>query len=542
MLQPRRYQLEAVDSIFNYWQSNQNKGNPVVVMPVGSGKSLTMAHFIKTCFQKYGQYMSKILIVTHVKELIEQDYEAIVNYWNGCDIGIYSASLKSKQIHNKIICCGVQSIAKNYQDFGKVNCIVIDECHLVPQKQETTYRRLIAGLKCINPKLKVVGFTGTPYRLDCGYITDNGIFDEITYNMCTVDMFEWLIENHYLCDAVPRRPDFQIDVSEVGIRGGEYIERELQKAVDKDEVTRLALTETIKLASDRKHWLVFCAGVEHANHVSEFLNNNGITCTVISGDLDMTTRRERIEGFKSGKYKACANVNVLSTGFNFPDIDCLVMLRPTQSVSLYIQACGRGIRYSPNKENCLVLDFAGNVARLGCINDPIKPKKKSEKKRGEGLGQAPVKVCPKCHTYCATTAKFCPCCNYEFPHETKISAHASLQEIIKKRQKEEERTFSVSKIKYAKIPTKNGMQVLVTYFSGVQAVAKDWINLESTTPFVRTNATTWVKYRNKTDYEPKDAQELLVMCLQGKMKEPKAITVKTQNGYNRITKYEFDDE
>ena len=116
-------------------------------MPVGSGKSLTMAHFIKTCFDRYGSHMSKILIVTHVKELIEQDYEAVIDYWQGCDIGIYSASLKSKQVHNKVICCGVQSIAKTYADFGKVNCIVIDECHLVPLKQETTYRRLIAGLK-----------------------------------------------------------------------------------------------------------------------------------------------------------------------------------------------------------------------------------------------------------------------------------------------------------------------------------------------------------------------------------------------------------
>lgn len=539
MLQPRRYQIEAVESVFNYWNTHNNQGNPCIVMPVGSGKSLTMAHFIKTCFDRYGSHMSKILIVTHVKELIEQDYEAVIDYWQGCDIGIYSASLKSKQVHNKVICCGVQSIAKTYADFGKVNCIVIDECHLVPLKQETTYRRLIAGLKCINPKLKVVGFTGTPYRLDCGYITDNGIFNDITYNMCTVEAFEWLINNHYLCDAVPRRPDFQIDVSDVKIRGGEFVEKELQNAVDKEEVTRLALSESMKLAQDRKHWLVFCAGVEHAKHVSDYLNEHGIPCTVISGDLDMTTRRERIEGFKSGKYRAVANVNVLSTGFNFPDIDCLIMLRPTQSVSLYIQACGRGIRYSPNKENCLVLDFAGNVARLGCINDPVKPKKKAEKKKGEGLGQAPVKVCPKCHTYCATTAKFCPCCDYEFPHETQITAHASLQAIIKKRQAEEEKTFDVNKITYAKVQTKNGWQVLVSYFSGIQRVAQDWINLDSTVPFIKTNAELWVKYRNLTDYMPKNAQELLVMCLQGKMKEPKKITVKSQNGYNRITKADF---
>lgn len=541
VIKPRQYQLDAVNSIFNYWSNNGNKGNPCIVMPVGSGKSLTMAHFVKTCFDKFGSKMSKILIMTHVKELIEQDYQAVIDYWNGADIGIYSASLKSKNVKNKIVCCGVQSVANSYADFGKVNCLVIDECHLVPVKQETTYRKVIAGLKAINPKLKVIGFTGTPFRLDCGVITENGIFDDIVYNMCTVDKFEWLIENKFLCDAVPKRPDFQIDVSGVKTRGGEYIEKELQNAVDKEEVTRLALTESIKLAEDRKHWLIFCTGVEHANHVSEFLNEHDVPCTVISGDLDMKTRQERIADFKSGKYRAVANVNVLSTGFNFPDIDCLIMLRPTQSVSLYIQACGRGIRYSPNKENCLVLDFAGNVARLGCINDPVPMRKKKEKHDGE-CGQAPVKVCPKCHTYVSASATVCPCCAYEFPKTTQLTAHASLRAIIKKKNEETEKMFDISKISYTKIQTKNGVQLLVTYFSGVQAVGKDWINLESGKSFSANIAKTWVNYRNMTTYFPKDTQELLVMCLQGKMREPKRIAVKSVNGYNRITRYDFEDK
>lgn len=543
MITLRPYQEEAINSIFKYWQKTANRGNPVVVMPVGSGKSPTMAGFIKRCYDKFGTRMSKVLVITHVKELIEQDYEAIVDFWPGAPLGVYSASLNKKQTDNRIICCGVQSIAKpeTYKKFGKVNCLVIDECHLVPAKEETTYRRLIAGLKEINPKLKVVGFTGTPFRLDCGWITENGIFDDIVYNMCTVETFDWLIRNNYMCDAIPRRPEFQIDVSNVKIRGGEYVEKELQAAVDTDAVTRAALNETMQLAKDRKHWLIFCTGVEHAKHVVEYLNKAGIASTVISGDLDMTTRRERIDGFKSGKYRAVANVNVLSTGFNYPDIDCLVMLRPTQSVSLYIQACGRGIRYSPNKENCLILDFAGNVARLGCINDPLQPKKKSGKKRDDGEGTAPVKVCPKCNCYAPASAKFCPACNYEFPTETKLTAHASLDEIIKRKQKQEtEKTVEVTHVKYAKIQTKNGVQVLVEYRSGIQTVAKDWINIESEKSFFATAAKEWIRIRSKDGYIPKNTQELLVMCLSGKMREPKAITVKTSGGYNRIVSYDFD--
>ena len=248
----RPYQLEAVESIFKYWHKTENKGNPVVVMPVGSGKTLTMSYLVRTCFDRYGNYMSKVLVVTHVKELIEQDYEGIVDYWPGAPVGIYSASLNKKQTDNRIICCGVQSIAKpeTYKKFGKVNCIIIDECHLVPAKAETTYRRLISGLKEINPKLKVIGFTGTPFRLDCGWITENGIFDDIVYNMCTVEAFDWLIQNNFMCDAIPRRPEFQIDVSNVKIRGGEFVEKDLQQAVDTDAVTRAALNETIQLAKD----------------------------------------------------------------------------------------------------------------------------------------------------------------------------------------------------------------------------------------------------------------------------------------------------
>lgn len=540
----RPYQLEAVESIFKYWHKTENKGNPVVVMPVGSGKTLTMSHLVKTCFNRYGNYMSKVLVVTHVKELIEQDYEGIIDYWPGAPVGIYSASLNKKQTDNRIICCGVQSIAKpeTYRKFGKVNCIIIDECHLVPAKAETTYRRLISGLKEINPKLKVIGFTGTPFRLDCGWITENGIFDDIVYNMCTVEAFDWLIQNNFMCDAIPRRPEFQIDVSNVKIRGGEFVEKDLQQAVDTDAVTRAALNETLQLAKDRKHWLIFCTGVEHAKHVVEYLCKAGINSTVISGDLDMTTRKERIEGFKNGTYRAVANVNVLSTGFNYPDIDCLVMLRPTQSVSLYIQACGRGIRYSPNKENCLILDFAGNVARLGCINDPLQPKKKTGKGKHEGEGTAPVKVCPKCNCYAPASAKFCPSCNYEFPTETKLTAHASLDEIIKRKQKQEtEKTVEITRVKYAKVNTKNGIQLLVTYHAGIQTAAKDWINIESEKSFFATTAKEWVKIRNKTDYVPQNTQELLVMCLQGKMREPTAITVKTVNGYNRIVSYVFDE-
>jgi DNA repair protein RadD len=545
MMIARDYQQKAVDSIYNYWSKNENKGNPVIAMPVGSGKSFTMALFIKSIFDKYGKYISKVMLLTHVKELIEQDYQAIIDYWEGAPIGIYSASMNSRDYKSKIVCAGIQSVAKKAELFGKVNVIVIDECHLVSPKDNTGYKVFISELKKVNPKLKVVGFSGSIFRLDCGYITGNGVFDDVCYNMCDIDSFNMLIDNKCLCNAIPKKTNFKIDVSEVKMRGGEYIEKELQKAVDTDIITEQALKEAVALAKDRKHWLIFCTGVEHAEHVSAYLNVIfGIKCCVIHGGLKKTERDTLIDEYKRGVYRACANVNVLSTGFNFPSIDCLIMLRPTQSITLWIQACGRGIRYSKDKENCLVLDFAGNTERLGCINDPRVPKEKS-KNKSDQKGETPFKVCPECMTYNTTRATSCVNCGYEFPKIVKISTHASIEEIIRKRKESEVKKYNINKITYAKIKTKTGEQLLVTYLNGIQSIAKDWINMNASKDILRIFATQWIKERyacTEEEFKNIDLQKLLVLGLTKKLKEPISIEVKTTNGYNRITKYCWNNE
>lgn len=541
IMTPYEYQTDAVNSIYEYWRKNNNNGNPVVCMPVGSGKSFTMALFIKSIFVKFGDKISKVMCLTHVKELIEQDREALLNYWPGAPVGVYSASVGGRDTYHKIIFGGIQSVVGHYKEFGKVNVIIIDECHLVSPKDTTSYRKLVDNLKLVNPKLKVVGFTGTPYRLDCGWITENGLFNDICYDMCNIDGYEKLINDKRLCNVIPKRTELQVDTSEVSIRGGEFVEKDLQLAVDKDEITKSAINETIKCCHDRKHILIFATGVKHATHICEYLQSLGETCTVIDGALPKDEREKRINGFKNGTYRFCTNVNVLSTGFNFPAIDCLVMLRPTQSVSLYIQAVGRGIRYSPQKENCLVLDFSGNVQRLGCINDPIPPKKKGAKRSSENM-KSPVKVCPQCNTYVGASAKVCPACGWEFKMETGIYEHASLQEILKKRQQQHQNTYDVTKMMFAKVKTRTGEQVLVTYYSGIQTIAKDWLNISSPRPEIREKSIQWIYTRipNGEDISiPSDNQSLLKLLYADKLLKPKKITVDNSTGYQRIIKYVF---
>lgn len=531
----RDYQQKAVDSVFEYWHSG--KSNPLVLTPTGTGKSIIVAGIIKKCFDLYGSKMSKILVITHCKELIEQDYNACNSYWTGCPSGIYSASVGRKEHIPKVIFCGVQSIRKNLQLFGKVNLCIVDEAHLIPPKATTSYQFVFSKLKEVNPKMKIVGLTATDGRADKGSVLNCGVFDGISLDLTDYDSFEMFFKRGMLCEPITKSPQFKIDLSNLKIKMGEYVHEDLSKAFDNDYVTQRAIQESLILAEDRKKIMVFCIDRKHCENVTNYLKSLGETATFIDGTLDKREREQRILDFKNGKYRFMVNISILATGFDEKAIDCLIFLRAiATSRSLYVQSVGRGLRPHPSKKNCLVLDFGRNIERLGAINERPEVQVKGNGKR-EGKGQAPVKVCPKCLTYNSARAVSCSNCGYEFPKNTKLMEQASIQEIIRKRKADANREYAISNVEYTKIKTKNGEQLLVTYYCGIQSVAKDWVNIGSQMQYIRDIALNWVNVRNKTDYVPKTTQELLVMCKQNKIKKPKSIEIQNINGYNRITKY-----
>ena len=449
MIQARSYQIEAVSSIYNYFAVNA--GNPVVAMPTGTGKSVVIAMFLESVFRHYPD--QKILCLTHVKELIEQNYLKLLSVWPNAPAGVYSAGLKRRDTINKIIFAGIASVAKRASEFGFVNLILIDEAHLVSPSEETLYRTFIDALKQVNPHLKVIGLTATPWRLGHGKIIEDGIFTDLCFDITGLAAFNRLIAEGYLSPLIPKRTTTTLDTDGVHSRGGEFIASELQMAVDKSEISFAAIKEAMELGYDRKHWLVFCAGVEHAIHVSDMLNAMGISCKAVHSKLAPAERDAAIADFKAGRIQALTNNNVLTTGFDFPGIDLILMLRPTQSPVLWVQMLGRGTRplYAPGfdvntlegrlaaisaseKQNCLVLDFAGNTKRLGPINDPVIPRKKGQK-----TGEAPVKLCECCGTYNHASARYCggqpfptvSGCGHEFKIMTKLRQHASTYELIK---------------------------------------------------------------------------------------------------------------
>ena len=398
----RDYQTRAIDQLYDWLSKHQ--GHPCLVAPTGSGKSHIVAALCKDAIQQWPD--TRILMLTHVKELIEQNAEKMLQHWSDAPLGIYSASIGKKQIDH-ITFAGIQSIRNKADKIGHIDLVIIDECHLVSHKDQGSYRTLLSALSYINPHLRVIGLTATPYRLGHGLITDKpALFDALIEPVS----IEELVHKGYLATLRSKVTSAKLDISGVHKRGGEYIEAELQKVVNTDKNNLAVVQEVMRLAEDRKAWLFFCAGVEHAGMIAFLLNIHGIPAACITGDTPKAEREKIIADFKAGKLRALTNANVLTTGFDYPDIDLIAMLRPTMSASLYVQMAGRGMRPKSHTDHCLVLDFAGVVSTHGPITAVVPPRK-----GGDGNGDAPVKVCDSCSELVALSAKVCPACETPFP-------------------------------------------------------------------------------------------------------------------------------
>ena len=462
---PRSYQVEAVESIFKYFSNNT--GNPLLCLPTGTGKSVIIAMLLKKIFEIYPN--QKVLMITHVKELIQQNYEKLKAVWNDAPVGIYSAGLKKRESQQNIIFCGIQSVAKKAELFGSVDLVVIDEAHLVSHNANSQYRNFIAKLKESNAYLKVVGLTATPFRSNFGLLTDAGIFTDIAFDITQKDEFVKLINQGYLSALVPFATNHKIDVSNVKITNGEYNQKELAKVVNSGNITEKILNDAIEIAKNRNKWLIFAAGIEHGKDICNRLNEKGVLTTCVFGDLSNSERDKNIQDFKAGKYKAIVNYGVLTTGFDCPEIDCIIMVRPTLSPVLWVQMLGRGTRPSANKENCLVLDYAGNTERLGAINDPKIPHKSKTKNKKQKQGEATLKTCPMCEATNIAQNMYCWKCNYFFKGE-KLSSVSSDLALIEKTSLQ---FAKISKINITIYQKKGKPKCLkVDYYCGINKVTE----------------------------------------------------------------------
>lgn len=460
---PRYYQEEAVDSVFTYFMSN--KGNPIIAMPTGTGKSLVIAELTKRILLTYpGQ---RIQMVTHVKTLIEQNFEKLITQWPAAPAGIHSAGLKRRDCLEPIVFGGIQSMYRRAADFGHIDILIVDECHLIPSNSETMYGRYIEELTAINPYLKVVGLSATPYRLKGGHLTDGKVFTDVCYDNTQTERFNRLIDEGFLAPVIPKKTRTEISDKDLHIRAGEFITSEMEELYSGD-VTFQALTETVQEGVDREHWLVFAVSIAHTEDIVDLLNHMGISAVACHSEMAPGAADQALKDFAAGKYRAIVSRDKLTTGVDLPEVDLICMLRLTRSPGLWVQMLGRGTRPFPGKQDCLVLDFAGNTRRLGPINDPVLPT--TNQNGSNGGGQAPVKVCPACQVYVPAGVRFCEHCGYEFERVMQFDASASTQELIRR---DEGLTTSL-KVDYVTYQRHKKMNkpdsMCVTYFSGLVRV------------------------------------------------------------------------
>lgn len=278
----RDYQTYAAQALWHFFEHNKT-GNPLVLMPTGTGKSHVISDFAQSVLYHFPQ--TRILALTHVKELIEQNFNKLLTAWPNAPAGIYSAGLGRRDVHNNIVFAGIQSVAKRAHAFGWVELVLIDECHLVNPEPDSNYMVFLAELKKVNPDLKIIGLTATGWRLGYGKIWEgeNRLFTHVAVDMTTVEAFNWFIAQGYLLPLIPKKTKLQLDTTGVHLQGGDFIQSELQNAVDKIDITQRALAEAIATGQDRRKWLIFASGVDHAVHIAEQLTATGVPCGVEIG-------------------------------------------------------------------------------------------------------------------------------------------------------------------------------------------------------------------------------------------------------------------
>jgi len=449
----RDYQQRAIDDLYTWFGANK-EGNPCLEMPTGSGKSHIVAELCKNAVK--GWPNTRILMLTHSKELISQNAAKMRAHWPNAPLGVYSAGLGRKEI-DQITFAGIQSAHRHAERIGFINLILVDECHLISNKEQGTYRKLIANLAAINPNLRVIGLTATPYRLGQGTVIDgeDALFNDILKPVSIAE----LVARGFLATLKSKHTELSFDLSGVKKRGGEYIDSQLNKAVDQEEINRAVVAETIARADGRSKWLFFCSGVEHAEHIRDELISQGISAACVTGNTPKAERARILAAHEAGDITALTNANVLTTGYDSPDIDLLIYLRPTLSPALYVQMAGRGMRVKSATDHCLVLDFAGNVERHGPITNVRPPKAKGDK-----IGEMPTKICPKCDELVQISVMKCPDCGYiweEKPKEFNLS-NADIMGI-------EPQEADITEWKWRKHTSKKSGKemVLVTYYSGL---------------------------------------------------------------------------
>jgi DNA repair protein RadD len=354
-VQLRPYQLEAVAAA----QSALAAGaHPALALATGTGKSLVIAALAQAHHQAGGE----VWALTHVQQLVAQNAAAYQRF-SGCEPAVVCAGLGRRQLRGGVTFASVQSLMGALLELRPPTLIIIDEAHRVPHDHGQP--ALYASVLRRYPAAQRVAMTATPWRSDNGRIYGSG--DSFWFDVLA---FEYSVTRAvcegYLSPLVGVQAEVQLDCSDLPIDG------DFNQTAAGDLETRewlTAVAESVgRLAAERRHVAVYCPTVAAALRTAVALKAvNGWGAELLHGGMDQPAREKIFARFASGESRAICSVDTITTGFDFPALDCIVSLRPTLSSSLWVQIQGRGTRLAPAKKNCVVLDYAGNLLRLGGV-------------------------------------------------------------------------------------------------------------------------------------------------------------------------------
>ena len=541
----RPYQQKAVDSILRDSKDHPSD-NLLVALPTGTGKSLVIARLCQEIADRGG----RVLVLHRSKELVYQNHLRFTQVDpKGLQRGgIYSAGIGIRQTDEQVTFAGVQSVYKRGEEFGWIDAVIVDEAHQIPQSESSQYQQLIRSVRQTNPKARFFGLTATPYRMSGGVIfgSKGMLFDRLSYSAPLSEMFD----EGYLTKPTTL-PTVPVDMTGVRKTAGDFNQSEMQSRFLGRSITAEILATANE--TNRKSIAVFASGVAHATLIHHELQALGEESVLVTGETLPLLRAAATDLFMNRKKRWIVNVDCLTTGWDAPCTDCIVVARATESAGLFMQIVGRGTRLYEGKEECHVIDFGSNIERFGPIDaedygkDHIKDPTSEE-------GEAPKKICPKCFEVVHASLMTCPSCQYSFPPREKVLISTKAEITVKTTNHtilhEDFKLWKGKVIEHeGGKKTKKPDTLLVQYKLQVdedaeigkrKRWAREWLCVEHK-GYAREKFEKWWKDRSHS-HPPETIDEALVLIDGGALAKTLEISLRPDGKFERITKHEVAEK
>jgi DNA repair protein RadD len=503
----------------------------------GAGKTIMFSDLIR---RWVSQYRMRIAIMAHRRELITQAAEKLLKVWPQAPIGLACAGVSGNiNLHAPVVIGSIQTLARRARSSNPFQLVIIDEVHRVPAlpakgPAKSQYHKVLRRLEAAYPNLRVLGVTATPFRLGHGYIYGDrckqsriNLFKRLHYKIGISD----LQAQGFLVPIRAKEGDtLGAALSSVGTSGGDYNLGQLSTLMGQEVHVNSAVDAYHSYGEGRKHVLIFCVTIKHAELVQAAFQQAGYTTGCVHSEMSNATRDRVLAEFAAGRIQFLTNVGVLTEGWDCPATDLIMLCRPTKSAALFVQMVGRGTRLNPGKDDLLVLDLADNFSNHGDpdnpnVSIPGKPTKKGQ----------PMKVCPKCKTIVRLADRECHRCGHIWTQElVEKAGPVKMRDVQLGGQ-----VIEVEKIDADAFVSRAGnlmvkLAVCGTNKRGTALVVNHFLDVEGNGhAYGRTKAREfWGRYADDNSSPPNTVAEALDRI--GELSFPETLEIKRENKYRRI--------